>query len=452
MSKISTKPNIYHWIEYLVIQVFELLLRFFPVSLVDKVSLFVGQIAWYLFSSRRRIVIRNCRIAWGHLINHDEVQELSKSIFKTTAANILCGMKLALMDHKIVEQHVSISGLEMLKQQLTSHSKGVILVLAHMGNWEILAKLNMLLAPSRPSAAFFRPLNNPLMNAKVMKRRMSSGTKLFSNKEGFIGACSHLRDGGLLGILADQNAGNSGVRMPFFGRITSCTPLVEILHKRTEAAIFYVSLSRIGHARWHINLRKHADNDSCDTSVIMKGIEVSLSESRSDVFWFDNRWKLGVRKPFLRTQSRLPKTPYRQSKPWQVVIIFSDDPAICTASIPAVEKLIRQEPDFHFFLINAPCDLNAHNAERAFMPENITASKYLRVLDHSQSYPLDLVLFFTAPEEQFDSRVISDIPWCAGFSSKKSPDLTIRVPYPETAMSDASSWYHLIEVLGSAPR
>ena len=448
LSTIPTKPSISHWLEYTFVIIFETFLRFFPTSVVDRLSTFMGRIAWICLKSRRRTVIRNCRIAWGDQLNLDQIQDLSKSVFETNAANLICGMKMALMKDEKITPHVSFSGLVDLHQQLESSPHGILLALAHMGNWEILSRLNALLAPTRSSAAFFRPLNNPLMNHMIKMRRARSGTKLFSNKDGFTQACSHLRIGGLLGILADQNAGNSGIRMPFFGRNTSCSPLVEILHKKTSATIFYVSMTKIGSARWHIDLRKHPDDEPCDTSSIMRGIETSLNTSPCDGFWFHNRWKLGVKQPFVVRQTRTSKTPHSQNKPWHIVIVLSNDPKICRATLPAIEQLIARENDYRFLVFNAPFDFQSNRASHAVLPKDIPLRDYLRVLDEEQTYPIDMVIFFTAPDEQFDTRKTSDIPWNAGFSQKYSTLLSTRIPLPATSLYETSTWYHFIDALG----
>jgi lauroyl/myristoyl acyltransferase len=451
LSTIPTKPSISHWLEYTFVIIFETFLRFLSTFAVDRLSTFMGRTAWIFLKSRRQTVIRNCRIAWGDQLNLDQIQHLSKSVFETNAANLICGMKMALMKDEKITPHVSFSGLVDLHQQLESSPHGILLALAHMGNWEILSRLNALLAPTRSSAAFFRPLNNPLMNHVIKMRRARSGTKLFSNKDGFTQACSHLRIGGLLGILADQNAGNSGIRMPFFGRNTSCSPLLEILHKRTGAAIFYVSMARVDRARWQVTLRKHLQ-DEYDTSSIMRGIETSLNSSRCDGFWFHNRWKLSVKQPFLVRQTRTSRTTHSQNKPWQIVIVLSNDPKICRATLPAIEQLIERANDYRFFVFNAPIDFQFNRASHVDLPKDIPLRDYLRVLDGEQTSPIDMVIFFTAPDEQFDTRKTSDIPWNAGFSQKYSTLLSTPIPLPTTTLTEPSTWHHFIDALGSKAR
>ena len=449
LSTISTKPSISHWFEYTFVKIFETCLRFISARYVDRLSTALGRIAWILLKSRRKTVIRNCRIAWGDTLHYDEILKLSQSVFETNSANLIGGMKLALMNDKKISSHVSISGLQQMQQCLESSPQGILLALAHMGNWEILARLNALLAPTRSSAAFFRPLNNPLMNRMTKMRRTSSGTKLFSNKEGFSQACAHLRIGGLLGILADQNAGNSGIRMPFFGRNTSCTPLLEILHKRTGAVIFYVSMTKTGSAHWHVDLRRHPDHEPYDTTSIMRGIETSLSTSRSDGFWLHNRWKLNVKQPFLVRQTRTSKTKNLQTKPWQIVIVLSSDPEIYQAALPAIKQLVTQENDYRFLILNAPIDFHDQRANHIDLSEDVTLRDYLRILDQQQIYPIDMVLFFTDPSEQFDVRKTTNIPWSAGFSQKNSAPLSTPIPHPATSLKESSTWNHFIDALGS---
>lgn len=399
--------------------------------------------------SRRQTVERNCRIAYGATAGSTELVNLSKSIFCAAGANLLGGMKTATLTERQLARHVTILGLESLSNHFSEYSSGAILALAHMGNWEILARMNPHFAPDRASAAFFRPLNNPLMNQLVVRRREQSGTALFSNKDGFSKASAHLRHGGLLGILADQHAGRSGVVAPFFGRNTSCTPLIEIMQRRTGAAIFHVSVMRTAPAHWTIELRPHPQNSSCDTYAIMQGLEKSILRSPSDGFWFHNRWKIPQKRPFDLRQTRASEFASHQTKPWQIVIVLSSDPIVRAAAIPAVEKLITQQPHYHFIILDAEATFQKSNAEWLTSRNLQNLDETLCELDAISPSPIDLLLFFTTPDEQKDTRRTTNIPWNAGFYRKNSIPLSIRIPLPTSNLHEPSTWLEFIDALGS---
>lgn len=449
MSAIRTKPSFSDYLQYALFRSIEGILHFTPAKIVDRIGTILGTICWIILRDRRQTLTRNCRIAYEYKSESFEIQRLVKSIFLSTGANLLGGIKTATMKNQKLREHITVFGLEALNDQLGKNKTGAIFVLAHMGNWELLAHLQNILLVDRPSAAFYRPLNNPLLDQLISKRRRQSGTELFSNKDGFTRATTHLRNGGILGILADQHAGRAGVIIPFFGRNTSCTPLIEILHRRTKASIFHVAVCRTAPAHWNIEIRQHPLDQQGHTSSIMHGIEQSIRRSPADGFWFHNRWKMHRLRPFhQKLHSSNFVTPV-QTKPWQVVIVTSKNPMICDASLPAIKLLIQSEAQYHFFILGIPTEFDAPNATWISPPREDNSLQFLRRLDKNQSCPIDLILFFTEPHDQFEAIGKTPIPMAAGFSSRAVKHLSNRIPLPLTKMDDPATWFHFIQALGA---
>ena len=427
----------------------ETVLRFLPATWVDALGWNLGACAYHLLPARRDTVRRNCRIAWGDSLSAEELEKLTHNTFRHCGANLLSSTRCMLMSDEQIKTHVTIEGEEIVRETLLRTNRGAIFALVHMGNWEILARIGTLVAPGAPTAAFYRPLNNPWMNRMTMRRRARSGTQLFSNKEGFAQSCPLLRDGGMLGILADQHAGHSGSLTPFFGRTTSCSPLVELLHRRTGAAVFYVSVIRTRRAHWKIQITPHAPAVAITTDTVMQGLERALSTSPCDGFWFHNRWKMASKQPFRVRQSRKSLAPAGTTKPWRIALIGSSDPAIAAAAAPAIECLIHQQTDAAFELINiAPAFSAPHATFHTLAPGHDGAS-LLRDIDQSKPYPIDLIIYFCDCSESNDVHKKVPIPQAAGMSDIRAHSLDIRISPPKTAMADPQTWWYFLRELGA---
>ena len=111
--------------------------------------------------------------------------------------------------------------------------------------------------------------------------------------------------------------------------------------------------------------------------------------------------------------------------------------------------MITQQNEYHFFILNAPADFRIQESTNFVSPSKVSLRDQLCALDQERIAPIDFVIFFTAPEEQFDSRKCSAIPWNAGFSGEKSPQLSTKVPLPNTTLTDTTTWHYFIEKLGS---
>lgn len=448
-SRRSRRSSIRSFSEYAIFRWVETVLRFLPATWVDLLGWSLGACAYRILPSRRATVRRNCRIAWGDSLSADELEKLTRDTFLHCGANLLSSTRCMLMSDEQIKNHVTIEGAELVRETLRHSQCGAIFALVHMGNWEILARIGSLIAPEIPTAAFYRPLNNPWMNRMTMRRRAQSGTRLFSNKEGFSQSCPLLRDGGMLGILADQHAGHTGSMTPFFGRPTSCSPLVEILHRRTGAAVFYVSVIRTRRAHWKIGITPHPPAIAISTDTVMQGLERSLSSSPSDGFWFHDRWKLAPKLPFRTRQSRKSTTAAHLTKPWRIVLMGSTDPAINAAAAPAIECLIRQQTDVAFELINIDATISAAQVTSHTLASGENLLSLLQEIDASRSYPLDMIVYFCESTEINDAHQKIPIPQTVGMSSENNHLLDIRIDSPQTPLTSPQTWWHFLGKLGA---
>lgn len=276
----------------------EMVLGSIPLALVARVGRWAGAVAHGLLGARRRIVRRNLRIACAGEKTAEEIDALTAEVFRRSGANLLCSMCTARLGERELERALVVRDEAVFRGAL-ARGKGVVMVLAHMGNWEALAQwFPRLLPEGVAGATVYRPLNNPFMNARVAAQRKRLGIGLFSKDDNPLGMASFLRRGGVLGVLSDQRASNAGELVPFFGRLTSCTPIPAILARRTGAAVVGISLRSIGAGRWELRFHASGEGEPSTWSV-MELLERMLSVSMADVFWLQDRWKVDRRLPQL---------------------------------------------------------------------------------------------------------------------------------------------------------
>ncbi|NIP98515.1 MAG: lysophospholipid acyltransferase family protein, partial [Akkermansiaceae bacterium] len=119
---------------------------------------------------------------------------------------------------------------------------GVVIILSHMGNWELLAQLGPIFYPDASISTIYRPLNNPHFDRIIADRRRRRGMTLFAKKDAIRGPAAFLRQGGIVNILSDQRAGRAGALCPLYGRLMSVTPLPSILQRRTGCEVIGLSV------------------------------------------------------------------------------------------------------------------------------------------------------------------------------------------------------------------
>jgi Lauroyl/myristoyl acyltransferase len=368
--------------------VMEALLGIVPLPVVTGVGRLAGAAAWYLLPKRRRVVARNLRIAFAGERTPEELRALTKEVFRRSGANLLGSLRTANMGDRGLSRALTVRD-EVVFREAVARGKGVVVVIAHMGNWEALAQwFPKLLPPGVPGATVYRPLNNPIMNARVVAARARRGVGLFSKDDNPLGMAAFMRRGGALGVLADQRAGKIGELVPFFGRLTSCTPIPAILARRTGAAIVGVSLRTVGSGRWEMSFHAMEPGEPT-TGGVMRLLERMMRVSPSDVFWLQDRWKIRRHQPHL-----LPGKPARgeDTRPTKRrrALVWIDG----ADGIPALPKATPDDVDYAIVLADAATEPKVA-MDTGWEVHRFTGGSYerfLRQIDEASEQPLEYVV------------------------------------------------------------
>ena len=142
---------------------------------------------------------------------------------------------------------VEMRGRERLEAALAG-GRGVIVLAAHMANYNILAPFSSLFG--LPIAAFVEPVRPPALFEFVSKIRARTGLQLLlPNREGTAAAMRLLRQGGILFVTGDRYLGTNGTLVTFFGRPTYLPHGMVVLALRHGAPLLPVTLRRLPHGR-----------------------------------------------------------------------------------------------------------------------------------------------------------------------------------------------------------
>jgi KDO2-lipid IV(A) lauroyltransferase len=291
------------------------IMRLLPAEYVFRFGELIGKLLWPWMRSRRATIIRNFRIACAP-IEFEEAEKMARESFIRNMANLLCSSLSLRAKKGKIEDILTIENPEMLEMAY-SKSRGIVILLAHMGNWELLTSLNHFLPKGANSGAFYRPLNNLILNERVLKMRETDGTRLFSKRDSLHQVGGFLRDNGVIGILADQRAGYQGEIVQFFGRLTRVSPLPSLLVRRCKSEVLALSLRTVAPGKW--SARYHQVEKPYHSESCMKALEEAMKVSLIDVFWLQERWKVYLGKGNTIMQW-LDKDNLRGSKPHRAMV------------------------------------------------------------------------------------------------------------------------------------
>ena len=282
------------YLAYCLYRAFAELIALLPLRVGFGLGRFAGIFAYYLAGPYRKLVQRNLRIAFEGEKSPAELRRLAREHFGTLGANLFSSFKLATMSTGQIAEHVAIENMELL-HELAKPGKGVVLVLSHLGNWELLAQLVPHGPPGRRVGTVYQPLGNKYLDKHVKDARARFGLVPFDRRKGFQEPISFLRRGGVAGVLVDQHAGDGGMWTPFFGRLASTSPLAATMALRTGAPTVAVAVYTTGHAKWKLAITGPLAPETRDpdqlTAEINVAVEKEIRVSPQDWFWMHDRWK-----------------------------------------------------------------------------------------------------------------------------------------------------------------
>ncbi len=267
------------------------LMRLFPVAWV---SAFGG---WLLrkigpLTSKHRIAETGMRIAFPEK-SDAEIKELLKEQWD----NIGRTFAEFPLTHRIMpftpKSRITVHGLDIFKQNAPA-----IMISGHFANWEIMA--TVLTQSGLPVRVTYRKINNPHINARVIRQREAYGTKFLVQKSTHRGGrelFEALKKGESIAILNDQKF-DTGLAVPFFGQTAMTAQGATRLALKTGRPLMPMVVVRDGSdftVTFHqpIELSKSGDREQDVTDGVLKVnrfIEDRIRDNPAQWFWVHRRW------------------------------------------------------------------------------------------------------------------------------------------------------------------
>ncbi len=340
------------YLAYLLYRLFSGAVALLPLTTAFTLGRVLGWIAYYLARPYRRLVLRNLGIAFEGEKSPAQLRRLAREHFATLGANLFSSFKLAVMSTEEVSACVEIENMAAL-HKAAAPGKGVVLVLAHLGNWELLAQLVPHGPPGRRVGTVYQPLGNRYFDQHVRGVRVRHGLVPFDRRRGFREPITFLRRGGVAGVLVDQHAGDGGIWTPFFGRLASTSPLAATMAAVTGAPLVAVAVYTVGCARWRLVVSDPLPGDESDADRLTAEINVALEKeirvSPADWFWMHDRWKTPEPDFLLVNYKRGVTLPPGVSaadlKPFRILIRSTNWLGDAVMSAPAVRAIKAGRPD-----------------------------------------------------------------------------------------------------------
>jgi KDO2-lipid IV(A) lauroyltransferase len=244
-----------------------------------------------------RIVRTNLRLAFGGEKSERELARIAAACYRHLGKCLVEFVRLPGMTVEEIRQATSYQGRERLDQAL-ARGKGVILLTGHLGNWEIVGA--RLAADGYPLHVIARAQRDDRLTEYIRRTREVAGMRVLHREEAVRGSLRALRDREIVGILLDQNAGDDGIFVDFFGHLASTAPGAAAFALRTSAMVLPVFGWRNAddthtiHVDEPVPLVQTGDHKAdlvANTARYTKVIEQQIRAHPDQWFWLHKRWK-----------------------------------------------------------------------------------------------------------------------------------------------------------------
>lgn len=212
----------------------------------------IARIWFALDRKRRRISIDNILKA-GITTDEGEAERIAREAlenFSLVAVESLKSRDVITKENWLTEIDVDIpdASMDLLKKE----GQGVLLLSAHIGNWEVAARL---LSFFKPVTGITRDAKNPRVNELMQKFKPSENFTLTPKHSADpTRLLSVLRKGETLALLIDQYAMSYGVQLPFFGHPTQIHKSPALFHLVTKTPIIFGLCLRTGPMKFRVEV------------------------------------------------------------------------------------------------------------------------------------------------------------------------------------------------------
>jgi KDO2-lipid IV(A) lauroyltransferase len=283
-----------------------------------NVGMLLGRLMYFTDVPHRRIVRRNLKFVYPEW-TPKRIKATSLKIFQNIGITFMEVLQIICLPKDEILCRTKIKGKKILLEAI-KENKGVILISAHLGNWEIV--IPYLSALGLRTSAVGRRLRVKLLNRLIVGLRTRFGTISIDKEDGMPKMMRSVREGKILGIMIDQGTQSSmGVKINFFNRAVTATPAPALIALRCKCPVVPIfgvreidgSLTIIVNPPLRLTRTKDLKADLKTNMQLMNDvIEKTVRAYPEQWFWVHKRWKKYY--PFLYPEYMARKKRRRAKK------------------------------------------------------------------------------------------------------------------------------------------
>jgi KDO2-lipid IV(A) lauroyltransferase len=259
----------------------------------------IGNLMYRFDKRHRNRAIQHLRLSFP-----DWSQARLEQVAKASVRNLVyLGVEVLfttrMITHARWRNHLVLKNMGEPTRMLLERKTGLILLTGHFGNWEVVGY--GLATIGFPQVAVARKLDNPYANQYIMGIREKNGLKIVDKAGATDSVEEVLANKGIVGFIADQDAGRKGAFVDFFGRKASTYKIIGLLAMHYQVPVV-IGYGRRLDEQYHFEIgvertiMPHEWADKPDqlmwiTQEYTAALERIVRRDPEQYLWVHRRWK-----------------------------------------------------------------------------------------------------------------------------------------------------------------
>lgn len=285
---------------YLVLRVLIMVIDMFPYRMAPAIAKVLGRVIRTIDRKHVRIAAKNLEKSSG-VCAPGQIPAFTEKVYESVARGFIEMLMLPrLMKRHEVSRYVKMLRFDVF-DRLRREGRGIIVVIGHLGNWEIGGLATSL--AGYPLHSLARPIDNPWIDRYLLRFRTQTGQHVIP-RDGALGKMVRvLQRGDMLVVQVDQDARQVGVYVNFFGRAASTHRAPATLSLKYNTPIVLVNTYREGLMNYAVcsdplypdAYRDRPDPVKALTQAYSDRFEEFVRQHPEQWFWMHDRWKTAER-------------------------------------------------------------------------------------------------------------------------------------------------------------
>ncbi len=196
-------------------------------------AVFISGLHYITSKADRDAVWANLKVIFPDKTN-EEIRRIRRRMFRNFAKYLVDFFRFSKVDEEYIRKNVKIENIHYFDEAL-KRKKGVIVLTAHLGNWELGGAVISL--SGYPFWVVALSHKNRKVNDFFISQRLSKGIQVIPLGSAVRQCFNLLKENKMVALVGDRDFTEKGIKVDFFGRKTFLPLGPAYLSMKTQAAI-----------------------------------------------------------------------------------------------------------------------------------------------------------------------------------------------------------------------